>query len=255
MLAPDQELKSISLVKNTIRLGDSPSKFEIIETEIVKPEIGITERGGSKYEFERLSSVRSGFAPITQSAMSSQKGVDPVKEKQLKRDLDEAFKDLMNVSATLREMGRSTETTSDRRKNSQNTVVIKQHNTFPSIRNHSSSSASHSISTIASNNWSSYTSSSTRQSQKYESLSDFGCETSNITPKTKPIPKPRHFIGTTSVSPSPEKVIHAPLVDPQQLDTGKDTVDLLGVRQKNVVKTIQMQFEALSHQRTVIPGE
>lgn len=250
VLAPEQELKSISLVKNTIRLGDSPSKFEIIETEIGK--------GGPKYDFDRLSSVRSGFAPIisTQS-VSSQKTVDPAKEKQLKRDLDEAFKDLMSVSATLREMGKSTETTSDRRRNSSQNV-IKQHNTFPSIRTHSS--AAHSISTIASNNWSSYSSSTQRHnSQAYESLSDFGCEISSnkgsTTTKTKPIPKPRHFIGTTS--PSPEKVIHAPLTH-QQLETptGEDTVDdLLEIRHKNVVKTIQMQFEALTHQKTVIPGE
>lgn len=251
MLAPEQELKSISLVKNTIRLGDSPSKFEIIETEIAKPD-STQERRSSKYEFERLSSVRnSGFAPII-SQISSQKLVEPtMNEKQLKRDLDEAFMDLMNVSATLREMGKSTESTHVSTRDRQGT--IKQHNTFPSIRSHSNTSASHSISTLASNNWSSYS----RQSQKYESLSDFGGDVAqSSSPRTKPIPKPRRSIGQSSVSPSPEKVIHTPLVD-DPVESGQDTVDLLGIRHKNVVKTIQRQFEALSHlhQKTVIPGE
>lgn len=238
------------MVKNTIRLGDSPSKFEIIETEIVKPEKN--ERNVSKYEFERLSSIRSGFTPITSSSSSQPKVVESMNEVQLRRDLDEAFKDLMNVSATLREMGKSTEvTTNDRSRRSSCGNVIKQRNTFPSIRHNSH----HSISTIASNNWNIRSSSNT-----YESLSDFGCEISSKSDiKTKPIPKPRHFIGAASVSPSPEKVIHSPIEDTKQ-DGGVDTVDdeLHEVRQKNVVKTIQMQFEALSHHyhhKNVNPGE
>lgn len=218
-----------------------------METEIAKPHVD--DSRSSKYEFERLSSVRSsGFAPIV-SQMSSQ-NEHSVNENQLKRDLDEAFKDLMNVSATLREMGKSTEAVSS--KNRQ-VNPIKQHNTFPSIRSQSNSNASHSISTIASNNWSSYS----RKSQKYESLSDFGgdAQSSSTSLKMKPIPKPRHSIGKLSVSPSPEKVVHAPLVTEPLEISGQDTVDIL--RQKNVVKTIQRQFEALSfhHQKTVIPGE
>ncbi|XP_063697769.1 uncharacterized protein LOC134828715 [Culicoides brevitarsis] len=229
-IEPQHDLKSISLVKNTIRLGDSPSKFEIIESEISQPE---TNR--RSFEFERLSSIRSSgtrsaFAPVTKNVSSSQQQnkEPPANEKQLKRDLDEAFKDLMNVSATLREMGKSTELTTIK--------PIKQHNTFPSIRSHANNSSSHSISTISSGNWSTYS----RQSLQYESLSDFGADNCL---KTKPIPKPRHSIaGTSSVSPSSEK----------SQDAGYDTVDTLA-QTKNFVKTIQQQFEALSTQKNVIP--
>uniref|UniRef100_A0A336KDH1 CSON005454 protein n=1 Tax=Culicoides sonorensis TaxID=179676 RepID=A0A336KDH1_CULSO len=249
VLAPEQELKSISLVKNTIKLGDSLNKFKIIGTEAVKPEkVNMSEKSNriGKFDTESLSNFKSGFSPISLSSHSQKNEIN--NEIQLRKDLDEAFKDLMNVSETLKEMGRITDCGS-REQINKNPVVVKQYNTFPSIK--SNNSLIHSISTINSNNWT--TISSQKQLNTNESLSDVGCETyNNLYSKVKPIPKPRQIFKLNQrtdafQSPSPEKVIHSPIDLGGDTDQGIDTVDLLGHKQKaNFVKTIQMQFEALT---------
>lgn len=233
-------MKSISLVKSTIRLGNSPTRFEKIQSKSNIREIK-SNKQGAIFEIGKLEFVnRNSVDVIGNKSYNIQEDNDKMNrtnnnrcepvdltllsDSQLKQDFDKAFRDLMAVSLSLREP------TSQAHKNRHQSHITK-HNTFPSIKSNSSNS-------IALKDW------NVMALSKYEPKDTYSSAGSDVGENgKKPVPKPRQFISGDNgnkVNTSNEVETYQSVIQAED-----DMMDVSKI-QANVVKTRQKLFESLS---------